>query len=224
MVAIENKERTSALYKKIYFLNTWIVSYCCAMLFLLVNQFVVIWIGEAYLLSYDVIFFICLNLYMRLVRCPNSTFIDTYGLFWNVKWKAIAEALINVVASLFLLIVMDMGVSGVLLGTFISNIVTNFWFEPYILYRSRFKQPVVHYFKHFLIYFCCILCGTMISYGVNYSILITSNELRFVVCAIIDSFLINAIFVALFRKTEEYKYAKGICNKVLKKIVRNKMS
>lgn len=81
----------------------------------------------------------CVHCLPELVHATHQkyilTFNDTYGMFKQLKPKCIAEAIINLTVSLLFVGPMKMGIYGVLLGTFVSNITTNFWYEPYLLLK-----------------------------------------------------------------------------------------
>lgn len=49
------------------------------------NPFITLWVGESYLLEEKVVFIVCLNLYMRLIRNTFLTFNDTYGMFKQLE-------------------------------------------------------------------------------------------------------------------------------------------
>ncbi len=66
------------------------------------------------------------------------------GLFWNDRYKAIAEAVLNLVISI--LLVTYFGVAGVFAGTFCSTVLTSVWVEPYVIYKYRLKKPVTSFF------------------------------------------------------------------------------
>jgi len=219
LVAIESGERAYSVYKKINFVNSWFVAYCASMMFLLANDFITLWIGEKYVLEIGIVFWICLNLFMRLIRWSNSTFIDTYGLFWNVKWKAVAEAIINIVASLVFLIPLKMGVQGVLLGTFVSNILTNFWFEPYVIYKYKFKKNIIDYFLRFLSYLACTVGSVVICTLISIRI-VSIGIIWFVLKAIIFTVIINLVFILVFHKTEEFDFAVNIGKRFIKRTAR----
>ena len=85
LVALESSDRVYKTFRKIWFVNFWLVSFSCAALFALVNPFITLWVGESYLLEERVVFIVCLNLYMRLIRNTFLTFNDTYGMFKQLK-------------------------------------------------------------------------------------------------------------------------------------------
>ena len=63
----------------------------------------------------------------------NLTFREVKGLFWHDRYKAVVEAILNIVFSLWL--VQDYGVAGILGGTVLSSLCTCVWVEPYVLMR-----------------------------------------------------------------------------------------
>ncbi|OLQ32696.1 hypothetical protein ATW69_09865 [Oenococcus oeni] len=62
---------------------------------------------------------------------------NAYGLYWFERYKALIEALSNLIISLGLVVIFKMGIEGVLLGTIASNIFVNSWWEPMIIFQNR---------------------------------------------------------------------------------------
>ena len=56
------------------------------------------------------------------------TFRESMGLFWFDRYKALAEAALNLVLSI--LLVRQYQTLGVFIGTFLSTILTSVWVEP----------------------------------------------------------------------------------------------
>ena len=215
LLALDTKEKSYDIYRKLFFINFWMIGFCTAALFVLVNPFIELWIGGDYLLSKVVVFWICINSYMRFIRNVSLTYVDTYGLFWNFRWKSVVEALINFVFSLMFLIYFDMGISGVLLGTFTSNILTNFWYEPYVIYKEKFKRSVCEYFKQFAFYFIItLIAATSATYICNL-IQLDNLYLSFIAKLISTSVWINVIFLATTFRTPEFQYMFNILKKMI---------
>ncbi len=84
------------------------------------------------------------------------TFRDSMGLFWFDRYKALAEAALNLVLSI--LLVRQYQTLGVFIGTFLSTILTSVWVEPFVLYRRRLHLPVHRFYLRYL--FVCGLCGS----------------------------------------------------------------
>lgn len=206
LLSLESKEKAHDNYLKIWFVNYWMICFFTVFLFVNVNPFIRIWVGNKYTLNMLIVFTICLNLYMRFIRNTSLTYLDAYGVFTRLKLKCIAEAIINLVVSLIYLLVFDMGIFGVLLGTFTSNMLTNFWFEPYVLYKDKFKAPLIPYFLKFAQYFSAMMLNGAIVYFVINRITFSNIILTFIVQVIVSFILINIIIIILFFRTKEFKY------------------
>ena len=154
-------------------------------------------------------FIICLNLYMRFIRNTFLTFIDTYGLFKQVKPKCIAEAFINLTESLLMVGPLEMGIYGVLLGTFISNITTNFWYEPYLIFK-KFDVRLRQYFILFVEYFSLTIISAGVMSWICNDFISISGWTGFIVKVIVTCLGINIFYIAVFIKTDEFKYFWGI--------------
>lgn len=216
LIATESTEKTFVTYNNLFFLNFLISGFCVSVLFCVINNFIKLWIGERFILSTGITAIICINLYMRTIREVSLTYIDTYGLFKNIKWKSIAEAVLNLIASLFFVLNLKMGIVGVLLGTFTSNIFTNFWFEPYIIYKLGFNKSVVHYFMKFFSYLIAVVLSICISLFLYKWINISNIYIDFLVKIIVVIITDVIVYTVLFFKTDEFRYYLNLVKRIKK--------
>lgn len=215
LIAVESIERVYLIFKRVLFINYWLVAFSSMSFFILANPFITLWIGKSYLLSSGIIFMIALNLFMRLIRNTFIMFNNAFGHFVELKKKNIIEPIINIVASLLFILVFKMGIIGVLLGTFVSNITTNFWLEPYLIFK-KCQVSLKEYFKIAANY----LLTSIVAGGLTYilcDICLTGNSwvlflIRIVICCI----AINLIIILFYRKTDEYQYFMMLVKEVLK--------
>lgn len=210
LIALESSENIYKAFRKIWFINFWLVSFCSVCLYTLINPFIELWIGRDYLLESQVVFIICLNFYMRFIRNTFLMMTDTFGLFQEMKIKCIAEAIINLVASLLLVKVFSLGIYGVLLGTFISNIMTNFWYEPYVIFKVKFNMPMRRYFVEIGKYFVATALSMIIMKIIWIKISIFGGWFSFCIGLLLCVIVINTLYALLFYKTEEYSFLKHI--------------
>ena len=206
LVVTESRERIYRTFRSIWFINFWLVSFCITTLYILVNPFIELWVGETFLLDGKIVFLICLNLYMRLMRNTFLSFQDTFGLFVELRWKCIAEAIINLVVSLYLLLGLDMGIYGILLGTFISNLVTSFWYEPYLLFVKKFGKSWLVYFVLFIKYIVVTVAVGGISYLVCHFIIPFNGWGGFILKLLTCCIVTNLLYFLLFFKTADFHF------------------
>lgn len=221
LLAIESKEKSYETFKIIWFANFWIIGLVSITLFILIDPFIGIWIGKGFILNKAIVLMICINLYMRFIRNTQLTYIDTYGLFQNIKWKCILEATINLIVSLIYLKVFNLGIAGVLLGTFTSNLLTNFWYEPYIIYNKKFKLSTYLYFKDFFKYTIATIVAGVISYFICEINRLSNTFIGICINFSIILITVNLIYILIFYNTKEFNYFYNLIFKVLKRIKKN---
>lgn len=221
IIVTESIDTVYDSFKKIWFVNFWLAGVSCSCLFCLIDSFIVLWAGNDYILDIKIVFLICLNLYMRLIRSTFLMYIDTYGMFVEIRWKCIAEATINLVSSLILVAALKMGVTGILLGTLISNITTNFWYEPYLLYKQKFGKNLGDYLLVFVKYILSILVGTIINYFFINRIVLIGGWCGFVTKSLICFVTINSFLCILYKHATEYTYFIHIIKQNIYKILRS---
>ncbi len=213
LVAIENKDKSYEVFKKTFFINFWLYAFSAISLFILFNDFITIWLGEEYLFSIDIVLVLVINFYVTGMRKAVLTFRDATGLYWEDRYKPIAEALINIIASLILVKVC--GTIGIFIGTFISTMTTCFWCEPYILYKYSFKMNIkkylIQYLRYTLIFIVTGIIIVLLCSLINF-VSIISIILKACICLI----GINLIFIAVFYKTEEFKYFQNLIISIIK--------
>lgn len=139
------------------------------------------------------------------MRRPVILFIDAFGLYWEIKWKSIFEAIINIVFSLYFLLILKMGINGVILGTLFSNILTNFWWEPYIAFKRGFKTRQITYYVIYFRYSFFFLTSLFLSYFLVETTYIV-RFLGFIHRLIIVALVPSLAFILLNYKTNEFKY------------------
>lgn len=211
--AMEGKEKSYNVYKKILFINFWIYGFCTICLWILLNPFIKIWLGNKFILSDSVVLIIVMNFYIMGMRTTTITYNTTLGLFWNDRFKPWIEAIINIVVSIILL--RNFGMIGVLLGTLISTIATSFWVDPYILYKHGFNKKLRDYFKEYTIYTFILIITALITKYIS-NIVICNIYLQFIYKLIICLVLPNILFFIFFIKRNEFKELLKLLKNILK--------
>ena len=94
------------------------------------------------------------------MRKPVLIFRDAFGLFWHDRYKAMVEAVFNLLISI--LLANYFGIFGVLLGTTISTIFVCLWVEPCVLKLAiYFLQASLR--EHCNIYFLIMVLNSFMN-------------------------------------------------------------
>ncbi len=208
--ATETGDKPHRVFKTLLFLNFWLYGFCSVCLVVLFSPFIRLWAGPGYLLDEGITVIIVLNFYMGGMRTAGLAFRDTLGLFWNDRFKPVAEAAINLAASILLLA--RFGIAGVLWGTLISTVATSFWVEPLILYRRAFHKPLRGYFAQYAAYFAATLLAAAATWSLARRMPFSGfGELvgKGVLCLVVP----NLVFLALFFRTEAFRQVMVIAGR-----------
>lgn len=210
----EEKERVKKVFEAIFFLGQWMYGLAVICLYELIDPFVEMSFGKQYLFPTEVVLILCVNFFINGMRNATLIFRDSLGLFWHDRYKAIAEAALNLVISIVL--VKQLGVVGVFLGTCISMMLTSVWVEPYILYKYEFQMSCIGYFARYLAYVAVIgaawyvtdLCCGMIGGSMG---LVLFGRL----C--ISLVIPNLVFLIVYCRTKEFAFLLEKLRLLLKK-------
>src|SRR5699024_8237106 len=127
VVAKEHKDKQYNIFKQLDFVVYFIATVCTSCLFLLLNSFVIIWVGgvdERYILSQAVVLFLCLRCY----RDSTTERINAFREASRILKTGRALQLIGGIANIFLSVVSEKyyGLSGILPATIVSKGLISF--------------------------------------------------------------------------------------------------
>lgn len=175
-------------------------AFCCACYASVVQLFIPLWVGKEYVMEFDLVIAILAVFYVRMATNTVWMCRSTMGLFKEVQYINLFAAIINIVLSIALGKVI--GVSGVIIATAVSRLLTSFWYEGKVVF-DKLQIPVSNYFglqlKH-LISFLVIVSGSFLVNKVISLYGIIGIVIRVFVCA---AFTLVLEFITQ-RKTEEY--------------------
>lgn len=209
--ATEDEEHIRRVFEVSVFIGQWMYGFSFICLFELLNPFIELSFGKQFLFSGEILFILCFNFFLNGMRNAAITFRDSMGLFWHDRYKAMAEALLNLIISL--LLVQHMGIKGVFLGTLFSMLLTSCWVEPYVLYKHGFHRSCLPYFAKCFFYFVWI----GIFWGVTDAVCRWATAgmtgtgriftIRFFLCLLVP----NVLFTIVYFRTKDFRY---VCEKL----------
>ncbi len=120
-------------FVKISVLNIAIAAVVVNGFFRLSDDFINLWMGPELILGKDIVILVSINLFMVISRHSVSIYRQSAGLFDKASRMILAWGVLNLVLSVIL--GHFFGMFGILIATSISDFVTIYWYEPYIIYR-----------------------------------------------------------------------------------------
>lgn len=139
IVAAGDQEHSYQVYEIIQYVCFLVYGMCTVVMFVLLNPFVELFLGKEYLLSNSTIVVVLANFYLLGMQGASSLLRDAQGIFWQGKFRPLAQGILNLVISLILVFIMK-NLTAVFLGTVISRVMTVTWFDPYVVHKYGFRD------------------------------------------------------------------------------------
>ena len=157
---------------------------------------------------------------MMGMRASIGVYKEAAGIYYEDRFIPVIESILNIVISIIL--VKKMGLIGVFVGTMLSSFVVVFFSLPYFVYKRVFKRKMTEYYKLYFKYLLLtIVCVTLTHLIVSYilsAFSIVNPIISLIFGIVVATIVPNAIYIILFRRSEEYKYFLEIGKKAILKI------
>lgn len=200
--AVESDKKNEEVFRCLNLVNIWLITFtsvCCLVLF---QPFITMWIGEEYLFEPIVVFIIVMNFATNYMQSVLHIYKEVSGLFVKGRYRPVATVILNLVISIIL--VKQMGIAGVFLGSIISRVCTSLAYDGWLVYTHAFhKSPFIFYGE-------CLLCALMItafSVGIEalaYYLALPVSILGFIARGIMCVVISNIALFLIYRNREEF--------------------
>ncbi len=215
----ETQEKNYEDFKVLSFLNAWIVAFCSTSLMCLFQPFIHLWVGkndENALFPIVVVILMVVYFFVYQIRRIVLTYKDAGGIWWEDRFRPYISMIVNV--ALCFALTPWLGVSGVLLATIVSMLVS-VPLETRTIYKTLFGRSAWHYYPLLLKYtvVTALVCGAtylcccFLPWGIGWFFL------RMAICTVVP----NALFLLINCRSRELKRSFRIMNdRVLKKVTK----
>jgi O-antigen/teichoic acid export membrane protein len=160
LIAEGNTKKTLSTFWELLSLQFFIAGLICSPVYLLIDSFVIVWLGDAYLLQHSTLILILISTFIHSTRSIVDGFIFGHGLFWDVWSPVVESALLLIVGITFGAI---WGINGVLLGPISSLIFVISLWKPYLLFRWGFRYSIGIYWIAYVKNCSCVILPLLIT-------------------------------------------------------------
>lgn len=203
-VASETVEKNYCDMVRINFVYMWISGWCFICLLCLFQPFMKIWVGENLMFPISSVVLLCVYFYVLKMGDVRSIYVQSKGIWWQNRYRAIAESIANIVLNYIL--GKYFGVNGIIVATLISLFAINFCYGSTLIFKYYFvEQKVSNYFLQHGTYFLV----TAIICGVTYYVcsIIPGALMGFLAKMCVCVLLPNILYLLLYRNTKIYQYS-----------------
>lgn len=154
LIAEGNTAKIKRLFWELLSIRYLIGSIISFMIFIMIEPFIILWLGNEYVLSKDILILICVNIFIGYTRGGVMQFLYGYGLFYDI-WAPVVEVILNLGISI--LGGYFYGLKGVLLGSIFSQLIVVGLWKPYFLFSKGFQENVWHYWQKISVYIFSVI-------------------------------------------------------------------
>lgn len=149
-----SKKKVYELYKEFDSMLFFIAIVICVPLTLAINDFIDIWYEGEIATSFLIAISFSSILFIFIVKMDTTLFVSAGGLYKETKLCALTDTIVNLILSLVL--VNFLGISGVLIATFISVFIAEYVLKTIVVHKNIFEVSPSKYFikniKFFILY------------------------------------------------------------------------
>ncbi|MCR5405071.1 MAG: polysaccharide biosynthesis protein [Butyrivibrio sp.] len=215
LIATESKEKQFAMFRVYRFFASWIYGFSCVGYMVLLTPLIRLWLGDAWILSSAAVYCILIDYYFKGDRIVLSNYKTAAGVFEPDKYLALIQGAVNLIISIWL-VQTPLGITGVYIGTIVSGLIANIT-KPVIIYRTCFDRNALGYFVDTAKYLVSLIAVLFCCQFISSKLLAQLNIINFVLMAVIITVIFNGVYLALYGRTEEFKYLYGTISKKLGK-------
>lgn len=164
LVAEGDKPKMIKVFWELMTIRHFIAGLICVSLYFLMEPFIILWLGEKYVMSRLILILLLIYQYIAQSRGVVDMYNHAHGLYADT-WAAWVELVLNL--GITIAVALQYGIVGILLGKIVSIIVIVVFWKPYYLFSKGFKMPIYLYWRgnirYYLIFAISFVVGWLVS-------------------------------------------------------------
>lgn len=196
----DNIENSYTLFKKISFINYWIVGWCSICMLCLYQPFMELWVGKNLMLPLSTVILISFYLYIYQIQRAILIFKDAAGLWYEDRFRPYVSMIFNLVSNIIL--VQFMGLNGVVISSIIAFFMSIIWCNNVVFKHLFCKSTVsnlIEMLKHTIVTIF-VAVGTYFLCSIMKNGIVGLIE-RAIICIVVP----NLIYMFIYHRTIEFR-------------------
>lgn len=141
---VTDKKKSYDIFLEYNSMLFFIATVICVPLAIMISSFVGLWYGKDMVVNNFTTILFVLMLFYSIIRIVLNTFVGAMALYKETIICTCTEIIINLVVSLAL--VNKLGISGLLLGTLLSMVISEYLIKPFVLNKKIFNSNIFRYY------------------------------------------------------------------------------
>ena len=212
-IATESVEKNYKDFCKITSLFVWISGFCSISLACLFQPFMIVWVGEEYLLSKATVLMFGVYFFGWKMVDVLVLYRDAAGMWWYGKSRPYVVSILNIIGDI--LLVHFFGLDGVVFATLFTSVFLSYPWLLGILFKRYFKAKPWDYIKRIAIQSLIVAAAGLLTYFLCYRVVVGYSFAKFVIRTAICAVVPNVVFLLTIGRNKEV-------HEVISKLVKGK--
>lgn len=214
-IARESVEKNHYDLKKFSFIYSWLSGLCTICMLCLYQPFMKIWVGKNLMFPFSAPLLFCVYFYSLTIGDIRSAYVTGAGLWWEGRWRSLAETITNVVLNWIL--GYFWGVNGIIIATIVSIVLINFLWGTTILYKYYFKgiKPTSYYLDNLKQLIVTLIIATLTYKITTYVHIDGFVGLIAILCIV--TVLSNIMYLIFYHRSEYFKDSLQIAKRLMRR-------
>ena len=135
-IALESPEKNTNDLRLFVFLYAFASIVCAAVLLACFQPFMALWVGDELVLPFGFAISMVVYFYIRTMGDMRTVYVDATGVWWKLRWRALAETIANLV--LCLVCTRLWSIQGTMVALCTSLFVFNFLYGSHLVFKLYF--------------------------------------------------------------------------------------
>lgn len=207
---VESREKNLKDLNKFLFVNAWLVGWCAICLLCLYQPFMMLWLGEDFLLPFPMVILFAVYFYILQIRKVVINYKDAAGVWWEDRARPYVCMVVNIISNI--LLVQYIGLVGIVISTILSIVISIPW-ETYTVFKHVFKASSKDYYLRLSYYLVITIVAGFLTYGC--CSFFDEGNVTFLIQILICIAVPNIVFYVVYKRRVEYRYLSGLVKKFM---------
>lgn len=143
LVATRGGEAARSVLYEISLLAIAVYGIVSVILVLSLDDVITVWLGNDFALGSPLVIAMVANFYAMGIMSPIFSFRAATGMFKKTRYVFVLTAILNILLSI--IFGLFWGVEGIVLATLTARLLTNMWYEPFVLFKEHLAGGLARY-------------------------------------------------------------------------------
>ena len=201
-IVSESKCKNLLDFRRLNFIQNWLVTFCSICLLCLYQNFMFLWIGSENMFDIGVVISLSIYFYVWKSLDVINLYKDAAGLWEYDKFRPIIASIVNFLLNIIL--VKIIGIYGIIISTIISIVFVIFPWSSFILFKKYFEDGYKSYLKTTILSAIITILTAFITYifcNIFFKNTLGNLIIKIIICIILP----NIIMFMFYSRTKIFK-------------------